>query len=202
MPSTRVFAACGFFIRPGFFDAADCAQLAREMSAAPSEPGRVVQDGVDGILDETSRRVSSARVSKATRQQVKQRLDQLTPDLAAHFQTPLSGCELPGFLIYEAGAFLAAHKDTGPLDPPELQRRRISAIVFLNQPGPGSGREDYSGGTLRFHGLLDGPQWEHCPLPFEAEAGMLVAFPSHVLHEVETVKHGRRITVVTWFLAA
>jgi predicted 2-oxoglutarate/Fe(II)-dependent dioxygenase YbiX len=114
---------------------------------------------------------------------------------------PLEGCETPGFLIYEAGSFFAAHRDTGPDDPPEMRRRQISAVVFLNRQFAQPSQHGYTGGTLRFHGLLDGPRWEGCPLPFDGEPGMLVAFPSDVLHEVQLVSAGRRFTLVTWFLA-
>jgi SM-20-related protein len=171
------------------------------MSETPSEPGRLVKHGVDGVLDEKMRRVSSASVGKATRTRVKQRFLEIVREVETHFGTPLAGCESPGFLAYDNGAFFAPHRDKGPHDPPDIRRRVVSAIVFLNQPC--SEREDdgYGGGMLRFHGLLDGPDWAACPFPFEPELGMLVAFRSDVLHEVQPVTFGRRFTVVTWFLA-
>jgi len=170
-----------------------------EASEAPVERGRLVKEGIDGILDEATRRVSSANVSKSTRSYVKQRLLDIVPELETHFGVPLAGCETPGFLVYDKGAFFAPHRDTGPEDPPDIRRRVISAIVFLNRQSTG-GLDGYEGGTLRFHGLLDGPQWAACPLPLESEPGMLVAFRSDVLHEVQPVTMGRRFTIVTWFL--
>ena len=169
------------------------------MSDAPSEPGRLLKDGVDHILDETTRKVSSAAVCKATRTDIKQRFSAITPELEAHFGTPLAGCETPGFLIYDVESFFAPHTDAGPDDPAGIGRRLVSAIVFLNQQSTGQSNDGYRGGTLRFHGLLDGPQWAACPLPFESEPVMLVAFRSRVMHEVQTVTSGRRFTVVTWY---
>jgi predicted 2-oxoglutarate/Fe(II)-dependent dioxygenase YbiX len=175
--------------------------LIAEMSEAPSARGRLVKDGVDGILDEETRRVGSASVSKATRIRVKQRFLEIVPEVETHFGFPLAGCETPGFLVYDAGAFFAAHRDTGPDDPPDIRSRLVSAVVFLNQPSKEPPGDGYGGGTLRFHGLLDGPEWAACPIPFEPEMGLLVAFRSDVLHDVQAVTFGRRFTVVTWFLA-
>jgi SM-20-related protein len=200
MPSVNVFVQHGFLLRRRFFDPEHCRRLIVETSAAPSEPGRLVKEGVDGILDEKTRKVFSASVGKATRARVKQLFLDIVPDVETHFGTPLAGCETPGFLVYDTRAFFAPHRDTGPDDPPDIRRRLISAIVFLNQPSRKGTDEGYSGGTLRFHGLLEGPHWAACPFPFEPEPGMLVAFRSDVLHEVQPVTSGRRFTVVTWFL--
>jgi predicted 2-oxoglutarate/Fe(II)-dependent dioxygenase YbiX len=201
MPSVNVFLQCGFLVRRHFLDPGCCRRLIAEMSEAPSARGRLVRDGVDGILDEETRRVGSASVSKATRIRVKQRFLEIVPEVETHFGFPLAGCETPGFLVYDAGAFFAAHRDTGPDDPLDIRSRLVSAIVFLNQPSKEPPGDGYGGGTLRFHGLLDGPEWAACPFPFEPEMGLLVAFRSDVVHEVQAVTCGRRFTVVTWFLA-
>ena len=83
------------------------------MSEAPSSRGRLVKNGVDGVLDEKTRRVSSVGVSKATRIRVKQHFLDIVPEVETHFGFPLAGCEIPGFLVYDTGAFFAAHRDTG-----------------------------------------------------------------------------------------
>lgn len=201
MASAQVFVQFGFFVRKHFFDPGRCRGLMAAASEAPIERGRLVKDGVDGVLDERSRRVSSASLDKATRSLVKQSFLEMVPELETHFGIALAGCETPGFLIYDTGAFFAPHRDTGPDDPPDIRRRRVSAIVFLNPQSIEPSDNAYGGGTLRFHGLLDGPEWAACPLPFEPDPGMLVAFRSDVLHEVQPVTVGRRFTVVTWFLA-
>jgi len=200
MPSTGFFVHLGFFVRRGFLDVEGCEHLMAEASAAPSEPCLLVRHGVDHILDERTRSAHSAFVSKATRHRMKQRFLDVTPEVEAHFGTPLAGSETPGFLIYNTGAFFTAHRDTGPDDPAEIRRRRVSAILFLNGPSIEGSAEGYGGGTLRFHRLLDGAHWEGCPLALEPEAGMLVAFRSDVMHEVMPVTSGRRFTIVTWFL--
>jgi SM-20-related protein len=201
MPSGDFFLQCGFLVRKRFLDPESCRRLIAETSKAPSERGRLVKAGVDDILDEKTRRVSSASVCKDTRTRVKQRFHEMVPEVEAHFGTPLAGCETPGFLVYDEGAFFAPHRDTGPDDPSDIRRRRISAIVFLNQQSRERSDDGYGGGTLRFHGLFDGPNWAACAFSLEPDPGMLVAFRSDVLHEVQPVTFGRRFTVVTWFLA-
>ncbi len=200
MPSADFFARLGFFVRRDFLDRDSCERLIAEVNESPREPCLVVRKGVDSVLDQRTRATSSALVPRTTRLRLKQRFVELTSQLEAHFGTPLAGSETPGFLVYETGAFFATHADTGPDDPPEIRARRVSAILFLNGPS-GHATDGYSGGTLRFHRVLDGPEWEACPLPFDPEPGTLLAFRSHVVHEVLPVTCGRRLTVVTWFPA-
>jgi predicted 2-oxoglutarate/Fe(II)-dependent dioxygenase YbiX len=57
----------------------------------------------------------------------------------------------------------------------------------------------YGGGSLVFYGLLDGSQWEKVGFPLEGEPGLLIAFRSDLLHEVQQVTFGHRYTVVSWF---
>ena len=201
MPSGSTFAQLGLFVRERFLDATCCTHLIEEMVRARAEKGRLVRDGVDHVLDETARRVSSARVAPSTRSMVRERFTELLPQLRSHFATELSECEPPGFLIYGPGAFFAPHTDAGSRDPSDIRRRRISTIVFLNAPTASPAADGFAGGTLRFHGMLDGPAWAACPLPFDAERGMLVAFRSDLVHEVTPVTAGQRFSVVTWFLA-
>src|SRR5215467_9998652 len=171
MPSAAFFTNLGFFVRRNFVDVEDREQLLAETSQAPCEPCLVVRHGTDDILDARFRNASSALVSKATRLRMRQRFAELTTELEAHFGTALAGSEAPGFLIYDTGSFFAAHTDMGDEEPGDIRRRRISAILFLNGPSGDSSADGYGGGTLRFHRLLDGPQWEACPLAFDPEPG-------------------------------
>src|SRR5215471_12816180 len=201
MPSAAFFANLGFFVRRNFVDVDDRERLMAEAAQAPCERCLVVRHGTDDVLDDGFRNASSALVSKTTRLHMRQRFAGLTTELEAHFGTALAGSEAPGFLIYDAGSFFAAHTDMGNEDPDEIRRRRISAILFLNGPSGDALAGGYGGGTLRFHRLLDGPHWEACPFAFEPEPGMLVAFRSDVVHEVLPVTFGRRFTILPWFLA-
>jgi len=53
-----------------------------------------------------------------------------------------------------------------------------------------------------FYGLLqDDPKGQGVGLPLVGSAGALVAFPSHMIHGVTPVTHGRRYTIASWFSA-
>jgi predicted 2-oxoglutarate/Fe(II)-dependent dioxygenase YbiX len=71
--------------------------------------------------------------------------------------------------------------------------------VFLNGSDAGE-PAGYSGGSLTFYGLMDdGAGGESVGLPLAGELGLLVAFPSDLLHSVSPVTAGERYTLVTWF---
>jgi SM-20-related protein len=93
--------------------------------------------------------------------------------------------------VYERGAFFVAHRDRPRSDASELSARRISIVLFLN--------DDFSGGALTFYDLIEARAWHGVGLPCEAAAGLLVAFRSETMHEVQPVIRGRRCTVVSWY---
>jgi SM-20-related protein len=190
----------GVFIVRDFFDPYQCAQLSAEIGAASFKPATVLETAEEGyVLDENFRKVLRAEPSHSAEVIVRSRLHELKPKLEEHFQITLAGCNEPQFLRYEPGGFFGPHPDTGPDAPPHVAARRVSVVLFLNaaseKPSPGC----YGGGALRFHGLLSGPRWGDCAFSLEAEAGLLVAFKSTVLHEVLPVTFGQRMTVATWF---
>jgi predicted 2-oxoglutarate/Fe(II)-dependent dioxygenase YbiX len=129
------------------------------------------------------------------------RIGALRADLAGHFETPLTGHEGPTILMYQPGGFYEPHVDRAGDDEVQiaLSRRRVTVVIFLNamstQPGPG----DYSGGALTFYGLLDDPAWRKFGFALDPMPGLLVAFPSHIVHEVTPVTAGDRYTIVDWF---
>jgi predicted 2-oxoglutarate/Fe(II)-dependent dioxygenase YbiX len=84
-----------------------------------------------------------------------------------------------------SGGFYRVHRDL-ILDRDHEFPRRISVVVFLTTAGVGC-----EGGALRLH--------EPEPHDIAPRAGMLVAFPSDVPHEVLPVTAGVRDAVVDWF---
>ena len=71
--------------------------------------------------------------------------------------------------------------------------------MFLNSDSPGE-PAGYSGGSLTFYGLMDdNASGESVGLPLAGETGLLIAFPSHLVHSVSPVTAGERYTVVSWF---
>ena len=194
MPAPAFFRQFGFFVAPHFLDQKRGAELCQAMAVAPAEQPLIVTPRGEDHYDEDARRVDLRVVptDDSNRTELRQRLRELTPALETHFGTTLTGCESPQYLIYHQGDFFKAHRDGGAAGRNEVTRRRqVSVVIFLNR--------EYGQGHLTFHRLLDGPQWEGCAFPLDAEPGLLIAFPSNALHEVTPVSHGRRFTVVTWF---
>ena len=200
MPAATFFQQLGLYVAPHFLEPEARTELYREMAIAPAEKALVVGPSGEERLDPDSRKVDSSILPKEIRSPLKQRLRALLPDLQKHFGTELAGCESPQYLIYHPGDFFKAHRDGGYSGSADItRRRRVSAVIFLNRESQEPAEGAYGQGHLTFYGLLDGPQWERCAFPLDAEPGLLVAFPSDKLHEVQPVSHGRRFTVVTWF---
>jgi SM-20-related protein len=197
MPSSEFFRNLGLFVWEGFFDPAFCTRLISEMSSAPWEMATIDNPGQPGVIDETIRSVMKMQPENATWLLVMDRLLALKPKLEDHFRVSLADCEKPQFLMYNPGAFYTWHTDSGVL--PGVRDRQVSIVIFLNCAATESAPECYGGGSLMFQGILDGPVWENCAFPLEAETGMLVAFRSDLTHQVEPVTFGQRFTIATWF---
>jgi predicted 2-oxoglutarate/Fe(II)-dependent dioxygenase YbiX len=203
VPSVGFFRALGLFVLGDFLDPASCAQIASEVSRHASEKGRIRSATEDGEarLDETVRKVLGASIPKSTTQSIGARLAELKPRLEKHFQTSLAGCDGPHFLLYGPGAFYKPHHDVAFKAAHDTPRRAVSMVLFLNDRSDSPRPNCYGGGSLTFHGLLGDEPWKRCAFSLEASPGMLVAFRSSVLHEVEPVTFGERCTIVAWWTA-
>ena len=129
------------------------------------------------------------------------RIGALRADLAGHFEMHLNGHEGPTFLMYQPGGFYEPHVDRAAADETQIspRRRRVSVVIFLNAMSTAPGPGDYSGGALTFYGLVDDPAWRSVGFALDPMPGLLVAFPSHIVHEVTPVTAGDRYTIVDWF---
>jgi len=202
MPGHEFFRQAGFFVIPEFIDEESAASLRREMTIAPREKAFVVKEGGIDYLDEAVRKVESSELRREIWAPLKARLRGLIDRLQEHFDVQIEDCETPTYLVYGPGDFFKPHSDGGPRGQSEFtRRRRVSVVIFLNRQSAEPEDGTYGEGRLTFHGLLDGPQWEHLQLPLTPEPGLLIAFPSEKIHEVTPVSHGLRFTVATWFYA-
>ena len=166
----------------GFLAAADCHRIRAAMDRGGASPAEIYADGF--VVDEETRRAFEVDVAEDIIDEVERAIDAVRPQVAQFFGVALSHDEGPGFLRYPRGGFYRAHRDVVP-GSDELARR-ISIVVFLTSAGEGC-----EGGSLR---LYSGEQVDIPP-----RAGMLVAFPSDVPHEVLPVTAGTRDAVVDWF---
>lgn len=202
MPNSAFFRNLGLFAEDGFLDSATCLQVRELMSAAETKKGLVIGEGVgEGIMDEEWRKVLCAEVDKSISALIKTKLVAIMPKLEKHFAVTLTGCDGPIFLRYEERAFYKPHRDACVDSTPEIRKRKVSAIIFLNANSREVCPGCYGGGALTFYGLMEGPHWEKCGFPLDAEPGLFIAFRPETMHEVQPVTFGQRFTVVNWFTA-
>jgi SM-20-related protein len=195
------FTRFGLYDERGFLSPEECASLTAEMRAATGAPATVADGPEDEAVDETHRRTKQAEVSPTTATRVGEELLEAVPGLARHFELPLVGMQKPQFLVYRDGDFFRPHHDDSnrPEAPDFVRQRSVSAVVFLNGVGPDEA-DGYTGGSLTFYGLMgDTVTGDSVGLPLAGETGLLVAFPSHLVHSVSPVTGGVRYTLVSWF---
>ena len=200
MPSHPFFRSAGLFVKTDFLDPRECAHIRAQMREAASRKALIFKkNGDEGALDESWRKVLCVSVEKPLANLVKTRLLEVKPSLEEHFRVPLTDCQGPNFLRYDENAFYKLHRDADSEAPPDIVHRKVSAVIFLNANSKEPSSDGYAGGALTFYGLLPGPQWEKCAFSFEAPAGLLIAFPSNIAHEVQPVTSGQRFTIACWF---
>jgi SM-20-related protein len=202
------------FMRPAFLTDLECANLRAEMDRATRVEGGVREpDAPDSdSLDRTGRRASDCEVSDNMSRAVAERICRVAPEIGAYFGESLAECEAPHLVVYEPGDFYRPHRDLYPdvAVPEPLVRRRLSAVVFLNDrthpgddaaPGTADTATTYCGGSLRLCSheadeFEPGDAWE-----VPAERGLLVAFRADTWHEVTPVTAGHRYAIVALLLA-
>jgi SM-20-related protein len=204
MPPASFFAKLGLFIREDFLEPEECARLRAEMRGAPSSAAKVGMYGSsDSAVKPNKRKTKLIEVSEETRASIVARFLDIKPLIEGHVGLPLGAeLETPKFLIYETGDFFEAHSDRRDDDvAPRIARlRRVNMVLFLNGQSETPTTETFAGGSLTLYGLLDKPVWRDYGLRVTATPGLLVAFPSTLIHEVPTIVHGERYTIVSRFL--
>jgi predicted 2-oxoglutarate/Fe(II)-dependent dioxygenase YbiX len=165
------------------------------MDRGQSEAAEIFVDGY--VVDEEVRRTFDVAVDPGTIRIVERALAEFRAEISRFFGEALTGTEGPGFLRYPRGGFYRVHRDR--LDEPGQKfSRRISLVLFLTDAGQGVGDGRCEGGSLRLYGEVDLAH-ENLPLDIPPSAGMLIAFRSHLLHEVLPVTDGVRDVIVDWF---
>lgn len=175
------FESLHLFAIDDFLSSTERARLADAMRGAPASEATVARDGGEYRVDDALRRTRRVNVAEEVERDFVARLDAIRDAAAAHFGVALNETEKPQFLLYREGDFFVRHADR---DRAGTNRRAVSIIVFVN--------DDYEGGTLRFFG-------DDLAINITPTAGQLIAFRSDALHDVEPVRGGLRLTVVSWF---
>ncbi|MBD0329383.1 MAG: 2OG-Fe(II) oxygenase [Thermoleophilia bacterium] len=198
MPAAEFFTVFGLFVRRDVFDAGLCKSLRDEIRRSPGHASTVAEQSGDAV-DDAYRRTVSADVSAETHTLVRGRLEDLLPELSNHFGVELTEFQPPQFLLYREGHFFRPHADREDDAPDYVRRRRVSAVIFLNGEGADAEPDSYSGGALTFFGLMGDARGDQVGFPLTGEPGLLVAFPSELVHSVAPVSAGERFTIVSWF---
>ncbi len=207
LPVRRVqadfFTRFGLYVEKQFLEPDWCARLSAEMQAVSGKPATVAEGTAGDAVDEEHRRTKLAQVSHDSSTLVRVRLLAAKPRLAAHFGRELSGLQKPQFLAYREGDFFRPHPDTSdePAEAAYVRERAVSTVIFINGETDAPGPSGYGGGALAFFGLMaeDG-RGDKVGLPLTGETGLLVAFPSELVHGVQAVTRGERYTIASWFI--
>jgi SM-20-related protein len=200
MAQPRTFARLGLFVVEHFLERSVCARVRAELETAPATPSTVAHGG-RSFVDERVRKASGRTPPVATAAAIGANIAALRLDLEHHFGVRLIDNEPPYFATYRAGDYFKPHADTGTTDdgPEQIRARKVTVVLFLNGESERPEPDSYCGGALAFYGLYDDPMWRAMGLPLHGEAGLLVGFRADVIHEVTTVTHGERCTVVSRF---
>jgi predicted 2-oxoglutarate/Fe(II)-dependent dioxygenase YbiX len=182
------------FRQAGFLTPAQCAEIRRGMDTGEVEPAEVLAGGIH--RDVAVRVASLVEPPGNIARGIEAKLDGCGERVAEALGMSLGGREGAGFIRYPAGGFYRAHRDRGD-DPqwPPAARRAAAVVLFLNGSRASGAEGDFNGGILRLHppdGTID----------VVPEAGLLIAFPADVLHEVTEVRDGTRDTIVDWYYEA
>jgi SM-20-related protein len=201
MPGADLFARLGLFAVSDFLEPDLRERVRSSVASATAVPATVRQEGDVYGVDEDTRRTKQVSVPDETAALVRQRLLAVKPEVEKHYGVQLTALQPLQFLVYSKGDFFRRHVDRGPeaKDATFSKQRRVSAILFLNGESQEPAADSYGGGALTIYGLLDDKRAGELGLPLTGEPGLLITFPSEMVHEVTPVTHGQRYTVATWF---
>jgi predicted 2-oxoglutarate/Fe(II)-dependent dioxygenase YbiX len=164
------------------------------MDEGEVEQAEVIAGGIR--LDVQARVASVVEPPQTLVTDLETTLDACRERVAEALGLPLGEREGAGFIRYPAGGFYRAHRDRGNDPDWEPAARRAAAIVvFLNTSRAHGLAGQFDGGNLRIYF----PQGTIDVVP---EAGLLVAFPADVLHQVTEVRDGTRDAIVDWYYDA
>jgi predicted 2-oxoglutarate/Fe(II)-dependent dioxygenase YbiX len=179
------------FRQTRFLTAEECLVVRRGMDRGQVEQAEILRGGVR--QEPTVRVAALVDPDSGVIRFVESALDACRDRVSEALGLPLGDREGAGFIRYPAGGFYRPHRDRG--DDPGWEaaaRRSVALVLFLNTSRASGLPGEFDGGLLR---LL----FADADVDVVPEAGLLVAFPADVLHEVTAVCDGTRDAVADWF---
>ena len=183
------------FIKDNFLDPSLCKGVIN--SSKIGEASKVIDKNNDKVLNEGYRNSKKLILSYPFQQALNDKLNNILPEVVAKLggSANLEIEKIRG-LKYEKGHFFKRHKDVGVEG--KASRRKLTAIIFLNNEKKKKEIEAFSGGKLILYHLFS--NMPNAGFPIDAVAGRLVIFPSRLPHEVTLIESGERYTIVAWYL--
>lgn len=181
---------------PGFLSVASCEALIDASRQAAHFPAQTSEASM-----QYRRQTRLVDLPESAFAEVARQLDAQAETICAFFGLPLVKREKLQMFHYQSGDFFKPHYDKNvhpgaPADP-LYAKREISVVIFLNAHQEVGTLPGFQGGRFSFF-LPRGPLQPYMGVPIMPEAGMLLAFRSDLLHEVNEVKAGERFSLVSW----
>jgi predicted 2-oxoglutarate/Fe(II)-dependent dioxygenase YbiX len=189
--------ATGLYLFPAFLSTQQCGSIRDEMLHSPTRRSSIIKRDGSIAVDGTFRRTTNVTVPETVHKIVDRYLSTHQDEINRHFGIDTSGRQRAQFLIYQPGDFFAKHRDDAPTSQMNyLMNRKISVVIILNDARtPG---RSFKGGVLTLFVYCGGQNGEKALIEINPEEGLLLAFPSSLLHEVSVVESGLRFTLVSW----
>ena len=202
MPNREFFQRLGLYSSERFLDADLCRRLRAALQSSPGQAGMIgIGSTTEYVVDPSVRSVRCVDVGEALSSEVRNRLLAHKPAIERFYNLELGDCQPLQFFAYAVGDHYKAHRDRRADDTAAAhsRARRISVVVFLNEPSELAAPDCYGGGALTFFGFFDHPSGQALGIPLDAAEGLLITCPADMLHAVNPVTHGERYTIATWF---
>jgi predicted 2-oxoglutarate/Fe(II)-dependent dioxygenase YbiX len=195
MPPPSFFASLGIFVRPRVLEGL-LLTVIRDAVVASAGSKAAIGSAAGDAVNLRVRDVEEVHVPAKLQRDVERRIHSLHALFELHAGQPLVPAPPVSFLRHRAGGRYRPHRDRAESRADPAAARALSVVLFLNDH-----RSDsvFTGGQLRFYGILGAGALSDIGLAMEAEAGTLVAFDSSLMHEVAEVIEGVRCSAVCGF---
>ncbi|MEZ5345199.1 MAG: 2OG-Fe(II) oxygenase [Pyrinomonadaceae bacterium] len=199
MSETSYLEKLGLFAIEDFLDREFCTRLTNFIENAEQLETPLAEYRNGEKLDESANVRPKAVVDMPREfpDEIRRKLEELAPQIENYFGVKTNSVLNPYAIIYDEGRFTAKHVDAVHSEgvSRSTSDKKITTILFLNDESTETGDGGYVGGKLTFYGLIGNEAFEKFGYPVGGKTGLLLAFPTHFLHEVTPVVSGIRYVI-------